>query len=62
LTRPTGRSSDRDTATAEETAGWGCLTTVPVFLEYAEPRRPPEVALFEMCDKLDTPASPASRP
>lgn len=34
--------------------GWGCLGSVPVLLEYADPRKPPEVALFAMCDHLET--------
>jgi hypothetical protein len=34
--------------------GWGCLSTVPVLLEYVDPRKPPEVALFPMCDRLET--------
>jgi hypothetical protein len=34
--------------------GWGCLTRVPVLLEYADPRRPPELAVFDMCENLAT--------
>ncbi|MPZ75813.1 MAG: hypothetical protein GEU77_04760 [Deltaproteobacteria bacterium] len=34
--------------------GWGCLTRVPVLLEYADPRRAPELAVFDMCDNLET--------
>jgi hypothetical protein len=34
--------------------GWGCLGTVPVLLEYVDPGKPPEVALFPMCDRLET--------
>jgi hypothetical protein len=34
--------------------GWGCLTAVPVLLEYADPSQPPQVAIFDMCDNTET--------
>jgi hypothetical protein len=39
--------------------GWGCLSVVPVLLEYADPRQPPQVAMFEMCGNVETSRSPA---
>lgn len=29
--------------------GWGCLTTVYVLVEYADPERPPDVTSYDMC-------------
>lgn len=34
--------------------GWGCLGRVPVLLEYADARRPPELGIVEMCANLET--------
>jgi hypothetical protein len=45
---------DRDRGFRVGYIGWGCLGTVPVLLEYVDPSRSPEVALFEMCANLET--------
>ena len=36
--------------------GWGCLAKVAVLLEYADPRRSPELGMFPMCASLETAA------